>query len=382
MFGKTEQKKQTLPNVKITMMPDDFYAGANPIIKFLTVEKAIKPAKIATPVLSSTEKKLLDEKTVVGAGNKLHPINFITNWKFLIISSVIILIIGGTVAGLYFWWQYRKALTSVSVPTPPVVVEPINTQPSSPEVIPVEPAIVETVLPTVVTEIKFDFPSLFLGDSMDTDKDEISNTSEDLFGTDSAVSDSDSDKFTDGHEVFYLYNPAGKEPLKLIDSGLVNTYTNPAFLYKIFYPKSWAVGNVDSSYKDVLFSTFTGENIEIRVSDMVSGETFNDWFSRNANGEFLADYLPFESVFKEAGFARKDSLVYFFQKGNQIFSIIYHTTDSTVVNYRIVIKLLARSFQFGNVNDIPTRPLEENVSLQSATTSVVSDTINSTNTPL
>lgn len=378
MFGKSEKKKQTLPNVKVTKMPDDFYGGANPIIKFQTVEKLIKPAKITTPVLSSADKKLLDKKTVVGAGNKLHPINLITNWKFLIFSSIVILMVGGAVAGFYFWWQYRKTLPTTQQPVQPIVTEPINTQSSSPEVIPTAPVVTETILPTVATEVKLDFPASFLGDSMDTDKDEISNTAEDLFGTDPALSDSDGDKFTDGHEVYYLYNPSGKEPLKLIDSGLVNTYTNPAFLYKIFYPKSWAVGNVDISYRDILFSTFTGENIEISVSEMVAGETFNDWFARNAKGELLADYTPFESIFKETGFARKDSLVYFFQKGNQIFSILYHTTDSTVINYRMVIKMLARSFQFGDATDIPTRPIEENLN----TTSTVTDIITSTNTPL
>ncbi|OGH90231.1 MAG: hypothetical protein A2537_02015 [Candidatus Magasanikbacteria bacterium RIFOXYD2_FULL_36_9] len=382
MFGKPEKKQQTLPNLNITKMPDDFYAGANPIIKFLTVEKVVKPAKIETPVLSPAEKKLLDKKTAVGAGNKLHPVNLITNWKFLIFSSIVILLIGGLVSGLYFWWQYRKTLPSFQPPIQPVVTEPLNTQPNSSEIIVTEPVVVETVLPVVVTEAKLDFPSLFLGDSMDTDKDEISNTSEDLFGTDSAVSDSDGDKFTDGHEVYYLYNPAGKEPLKLIDSGLVSLYTNPAFLYKIYYPKTWAVGNVDEGYKDVLFSTFTGENIEIRVMDMVSGETFNDWFARNGSGESLADYSSFESVFKESGFSRKDGLVYFFQNGNKIFSIIYHTTDSTVVNYRQVIKMLARSFQFGDVNDISTRPIEENLNNPNVTSSVISDIITSTNTPL
>jgi hypothetical protein len=73
----------------------------------------------------------------------------------------------------------------------------------------------------------------------------------------------------------------------------------------------------------------------------------------------LADYLPFESVFKETGFARKDNLVYFFPKGNQVFAILYHTTDSNVVNYHMVIKMLARSFQFGSATEVPARTVEE-----------------------
>ncbi len=358
MFGKPEQKKEILTDVKVTKIPDDFYAGSNPIIKFKDVEKKIKPPKTNKAVLSSADKKLLDKKTAVGAGNKLHPINLFTSWKFLVIAGIGILAVGGALVGFYFWWQYRKTLPPAQVPAKPEVTEPVAVVP---EVIPTTstetiPAVVE---PIVSAEAKLDFPSPLLGDSIDTDQDDITDIAEPLFGTDPAVPDSDGDKFTDGHEVFYLYNPAGKEPLKLVDSNLVNTYTNPAFSYKLYTPKTWAVGNVDLSYKDVLFSTLTGENVDVRVMDMNVGETFDSWFANNAQGEQLADYLPFESVFGETGFARKDNLVYFFPKGNQVYAILYHTTDSSVVNYRIVIKMMARSFQFGNSTEVPARPVEE-----------------------
>ncbi|MFA6547785.1 MAG: hypothetical protein WCT11_02430 [Candidatus Magasanikbacteria bacterium] len=359
MFGKPEQKKQTLPDVKITKMPDDFYAGTNPIVKFKNVEKVIKQTQTVKSVLSSADKKLLDQKTSTGAGNKLHPINLFTNWKFLIVAGLGILIVGVAIISFYYWWQYRKTVTPE--PIQPVVTEPVVTPPAEQEISPtstVEPEPVAT-LPTVSTEVKLDFPSFLLGDSVDTDKDDITDVAEELFGTDPAIPDSDNDKFTDGHEVFYLYNPAGKEPMSLVGSGLVNVYANPVFLYKIYYPKSWAVGIVDVGNKDVLFSTLTGENIEVRAMDMNAGESFNDWFARNASGEQLADYLPFESVFKETGFARKDNLVYFFPKGNQVFAILYHTTDSNVVNYHMVIKMLARSFQFGSATEVPARTVEE-----------------------
>lgn len=362
MFGKSEQKKQPLPDIKITKMPDDFYAGTNPIIKFKSVESTTKPAQKSKLVLSSADKKLLDKKTAMGAGNKLHPINLFASWKFLVVAGLGILIIGGAVISFYYWWQYRQTLPKAPEPIAPAVTEPVV---SAPEITPTptvepEPVVVE---PAVSVEAKLDFPSFLLGNSIDTDQDDITDVAEELFSTDSTMADSDSDKFTDGHEIFYLYNPAGKEPMKLIDSGLVAAYANPTFLYKIYYPKSWAVGNVDFTYKDVLFSTITGENIEVKVVEMNPEETFNDWFARSASGEQLANYLPFESVFKETGFVRNDNLVYFFPKGNQVFSIIYHTTDSSVVNYRIVIKMLARSFQFGNSSEVPARPIEESVNI-------------------
>lgn len=384
MFGKPEQKKQILSDVKITKMPDDFYAGTNPIIKFQTVEKMIKPAPTDKSVLSSADKKLLDKKTAMGAGNKLHPINLFASWKFLIAASLIILVVGGVGISLYYWWQYRKTLSKTPEPTKPVIIEPIATQPIIPIVTPAPVAVPEPTpaIPLLATESKIDFPSFLLGDSIDTDQDDVTDVAETLFGTDPAVADTDGDKFTDGHEIYYLYNPAGKEPLKLIDSGLVNAYTNPAFLYTIYYPKSWAVGNVDASYKDVLFSTLTGENIEVRVVDINPGESFNDWFARNAKGEQLANYLPFASVFKETGFARNDNLVYFFPKGDKMFMILYHTTDSSIINYRIVIKMLARSFQFGNSTAVQARPVEENINVLNMISTVATSTVTSSVVPL
>ncbi len=378
MFGRSEQKKPSLPDIKITKMPDDFYGGVNPVIKFQNVEKVIKPAQISKPVLSSADKKLLDKKTTVGAGNKLHPINLFTSWKFLVVAGVGVLIIGGSVMGFYYWRQYRTTLSVAPEPIQPVVVEPIVVVPeiTSTPVVEPEPVVVP---PPMVSEAKLDFPSSLLGDSVDTDKDGISDVAEELFGTDPAVPDSDNDNYPDGHEVYYLYNPAGKEPMKIVDSGLVNVFTNPVFLYKIYYPKSWAVGNVDTSYKDVLFSTVTGENVEIKVINMDPEESFSHWFANNATGEQLADYLPFESVFKETGFVRKDDLVYFLPKGNQVFVILYHTTDSNIVNYRLVIKMIARSFQFGNATEIPARIDEESIKMTSSTS--FSPTINMS-TPL
>lgn len=361
MFGKKEEKKPSSPDIKVTKMPDDFYAGVNPIIKFQVVEKTIKPAQAEKSVLPMVDKNILDKQTAVGAGNKLHPINLLANWKFLLIAGGIILLVGAAGTGAYYYWQYKKTSASAVTPSLPAIVE---SEIVVPEV--VEPAtttvteIPLTVVPAVSSEAKIDFPSVLLGESLDTDKDAISDVAEELFNTDPTVPDTDGDKYPDGHEVFYLYNPAGKEPMKIIDADTVKVYINPTFLYKLYYPKNWAVGNVDPLYKDVLFSTITGENIEVRVFDLNPGDSFDNWFAQNAGDQQLSDYVPFSSVFKEVGYSRKDDLVYFFPKDDKVFGIFYHTTDSNIINYKIAAKMLARSFQFGNITEIQPRITEEN----------------------
>jgi len=360
MFGKKEKIIQSLPEVKVTRIPEDFYAGTNPVVKFSSPQNEKKPIVLIDSTLPKADKKIVDQQTMVGAGNRLHPANLFTNWKFLVLFSVIFLVIGGAIMGGYYYWQYSKTNTLV-IPKPEITL-PVAETNTTTEILSTEVSTTEevTTAPVVVLSALIEFPSTLLGDSIDTDGDVITDVGETLFNTDPVISDFDGDKYPDGHEVFYLYNPAGVEPMKLIDSGLISVYSNPAFFYRLYYPKDWAVGIVDADSRDVLFSTITGENIEVRVINKNIGETFNDWFARNAVGERLENYLPFESVFKETGFARKDNMVFFIVKDNYVYAIVYHTTDSNTVNYRQVGVMIARSFQLGNNMVIPDRILEQN----------------------
>ena len=359
-------------------IPDDFYGGNNPVIKFKTTESTPEKPVVKAPVLSATEKKIFDKKTVVGAGQKLHPINLLTNWKFLILLFFVLLALVALGLGGYYYWQYRKS-QPVPLPSQPIVTtvvpEPI---PSAPVVPTPAPVVVPPVTAPSLSEAPLDTPSTLLGDSKDTDSDGLTDVAEELFTTDPTLPDTDGDKYSDSSEIYHLYNPIGKEPMKLIDSGLVSIYTNPVFGYKLYYPKSWAVGSVDSGYKDVLFSTFTGENIEVRVFDRQPNESFLSWFERNASKESYGDYVAVTSVFKQSGYGRKDNLVYFFPTDQYVFAIIYHTGTSSVVNYRIVSEMFEQSFQLGNLTDIPGRIVEENLLNPDKTTSTSANVLNVT----
>lgn len=382
MFGK-KQPIESLPEVNLNKIPDDFYGGINPVVKFKTVETVVEPKSEKSPVLSVGEKKLLDKQTAVGAGKKMHPVNLMANSKFLLFAFLSIIVLVGIVGGGYYFWQYQKS-KKMATPTAPTVTAPAQIEVSPVVANPTDTTAEQptsTALPSL-GDAPLDLPSNLLGDSIDTDKDELTDVAEELFTTDPTLPDTDGDKYPDNHEIYHLYNPVGKEPMKLIDSGLVSVYTNPVFGYELYYPKSWAVGNVDSGYKDVLFSTITGENIEVRVLDKKFNESFADWFARLAPTESFADYSPIVSVFKQSGFGRKDNMVYFFPTENQVFAIIYRTNNSNVVNYRIVNKLFMRSFQFGNLNNLPPRIIEDNISnptIQTATgTTFVSSTVSTT----
>lgn len=372
------EKKETIQNdeqmIHVQTIPDDFYGGINPVIKFKKVEKEIEIGK--HPQLSNVEKKLLDKSTAAGSGKLLHPANVLTSRKSLIIIGSSLFVVFVSVASLYYWVQSRKPTDTIPAP--------ITTTPEENNtLVPVittttEEVVAITTPPTTsvqsLSDVPLDFPSSLLGESADLDKDGLTDSAEELFGTDPSKPDTDEDNYNDSHEIFYLYSPVEKEPSKLINSGAVKDFINPVFGYSIYYPKTWAFGNIDESYRDILLSTITGENVEIRVFDKDPSQSFVDWFGVWAPNERYTDLNDFETYYKEKGAARKDGLVYYFYNESRVYAILYHTTDSNVLNYKSVLTMIARSFRFpGNDgSQVQSQPVETNLSEEVNGTSEIS----------
>lgn len=375
------------PSVEVESMPAEFYAGNNPVVKFKTVEKEVDLRPKITPV----EKKLLDKETVPGAHAPLHPANLFLNKKFLIWGGVAVfaIIVGGGSA--YFLW-IDKLLHPPK--TPPIVRTTPTTTIDTTSTVPIVDVTPPTSTVPDITSGKgptINFPSVLLGDSVDSDNDGLTDTEEDLLGTDPGVADTDNDKYPDGHEVYYLYNPAGKEPIRLISSNLVKEFVNPNFNYKIYVPTKWAIGNVDDDYRDVLFSTVTGEYIEVRTFDKTASQSFESWFSEYAPQEKIDNLVEFTTYYKQTGWRRGDYLVYYFVTTDKVYVLVYHTTDSSIVNFRTIGKVMARSFRFeegstitGPVSTPTTTPSTTTPSITEIPTTTPSSTVpglNSSSTP-
>jgi hypothetical protein len=363
---KSDPPAEDKPRLSVQTIPADFYAGKNPVVTFKTVSKEVDlTPKVA--VMPARHKAAMDKAAAPGRGDALHPVHLLSNRKVLggIFAAVFILGVGG--ASLYYW----RSLKSAPPPAPVAAIAPepreeagppVAEAPIEPVITPEEAAPAPPAIPKSLGGGDLELPSLFLPDSADSDSDGFTDAEEELFKTDPALIDTDSDKYTDSHEAFNLYNPAGKEPEKIIDSGAVKEFDNTAFDYSVYYPASWILGIVDNTNRDVLFSTITGENIEVRVVDKTPGQSFADWFGEWAPAEQFSDLIPFTSVFKQSGYRRSDYMVYYFDDGARVYVIAYHTTTDQIVNYRTVIKMLARSFRLsGNPTVIPSRPAEEGV---------------------
>lgn len=354
MFGKKEASIKIEPDLdlKIATIPNDFYAGADPTVKFKETEKTVDLNKLSGNVeLRAREKIALDTSTAKGG--------ILTSRKFMVIGGFVLFVIFLGGAGLYYWWKTKT-------PVVPVIPQAVVTVPETPVVTPVEPA-ATTTLPATTTEpvvpvkpATFELPSRILALSSDMDSDQISDAAEEIFGSDPGNPDTDNDGYPDGHELFYLYNPKGIEPEKLIDSGAVKKFDSGLFGYSLYYPQNWAVGAVDQEGRQMLFSTLTGENIEIRVFDLDMGRSFADWFALNLPPEEqLTDYGGFQSRFGVQAKMRSDNLVYFFYTDNRVFAVIYHTNGAEAIDYKAVMEVIARSFALPTGSGEPAMMIPE-----------------------
>lgn len=363
MFGKSKDEKVPAPSatapIQVTAIPAEFYGGKNPIVKFKIVEKEVNLSRME---VGEKKSPLSNTSTVTKVA---PPAGALTNRHSVLIWSGVLFVVFLIGATGYYWWQatHLAALPAphVAIVTPPPVV-PIVVVPSIPEVTTtpvVTPTSTATSSAVLLNGGNLEFPSVLLGNSSDQDHDGLTDMEETVFNTNVSLPDTDSDQYSDATEVFNLYSPAVAAPARLIDTDVIQDYENPTFGYRVYYPTNWVIGNVDTAYRDVLFSSVTGESAEIRVFDKTPNQTFDDWFAVWAPSEHTSSLRDFSSVFKLVGRSRSDNLVYYFGDEIHEYVLLYHPLpNSNVVNFREIISMMARSFRLATTPlTVPEQPI-------------------------
>lgn len=390
MFGEKKQKEQpkaAFSDVSIHAMPSIFYGGNDPDIYHKT-DSAIPaqsqgkgqspdyPPKIQTKLPSNVQ-------VSEAATNKKKKIILLATGIF-----VFLLVLGGII------WYYTKDLNRPKpVPAPVATVPEPGPEPElsiTPDI--ALPTTTESnatssleLPPSLTAGAELTFPPIMNSNTDDVDNDQLTDREEELFETDSGSFDTDKDGYFDGQEVFNLYNPKGIAPRRIIDSGLVREYANPLTNYRVYYPFSWQMGEVDTQAKHVLFSNISGDYVEVRVFDKLSAESFADWFARFAKGQKITDLLAFQNRFKLEGFRRRDDLVTYFVDENKVYVLIFHPSQVGPVAYRNIMKMMSQSFRYAStINTLEDQPIIPGVtaptsSASTDTTNVSSDT---TSTPV
>ena len=181
--------------------------------------------------------------------------------------------------------------------------------------------------------------------AQDSDKDGLTDAEEGLFTTDAANPDADSDGYGDGLEVINLYNPTGFAPHKIEETNLVKVYSNPTYDYSIFYPVSWLAKSLDETDREVMFTSATGEFMQVIIEDNKDKMPLLDWYLAESPGVSPAEVGTVATKGGLLGVKSPDGLTVYFSVEDKIYVITYNVGIKTELNYKSIFEMMVKSFK-------------------------------------
>ena len=178
----------------------------------------------------------------------------------------------------------------------------------------------------------------------DSDNDGLTEAEENLFGTNPQVSDSDNDTYSDGSEILFFYDPT-KSATPLSASNLFANYNHPN--YGLIYPTRWILREADAQKNEVLFTSDTGEFVEILIINQAGNKTLDNWYQEQFPG------IDFQSVARVSinnltGLRHPDNQSYYLMKNNdisKIYLITYNSGNFTELNFLTTFQVMVKSFK-------------------------------------
>lgn len=187
-----------------------------------------------------------------------------------------------------------------------------------------------TNTPPTVTEAK------------DTDKDDLAEKEEILFGTKANKPDSDGDGYLDGEEIINLYSPNGPE--KLAETNLVAKYESEKFGFTLLYPTSWKAEPLTETETEVFFtSEETGEYVEIIVQDNPNSLSAQSWYLEQFP-KLKEEEIEEISVGELSGVKSETGYNVYFADDEHIYTITYNYGTLDTVNFVTTWEMIWHSF--------------------------------------
>lgn len=183
---------------------------------------------------------------------------------------------------------------------------------------------------------------------LDSDSDGLTDIEEPLYGTDARSPDADLDGFLDGNEVFHLYNPAARSPVRLLDSGLVKLFSAPAG-WSVLVPSSWIIGLDIPDGSQATVTTGRGETMILKIENNATGASLPDWYAARMPGESASSVRPFVTKGGLQGVAAPDRLEALFAWGSKVFTVKYILGGETFINYRTTFEMMLNSLKLVGV---------------------------------
>ncbi len=199
-------------------------------------------------------------------------------------------------------------------------------------------------LPAVVTPpTPVPAPTL-LPSGLDSDSDGLTDTEETLYGTDPHLADTDRDSFLDGNEVFHLYNPSAKAPVRLLDSGLVAMFTAPAG-WNLYAPADWTATLARPDGSQATIATGKGETFRVAIMDNPEHLSLSDWYLRAHPGTLSTDVKSLTTKGGLEGILGPDRLDAYFAWDGKVFSLRYDIDGQPFITFRTTYEMMLNSIK-------------------------------------
>ena len=181
----------------------------------------------------------------------------------------------------------------------------------------------------------------------DTDKDNLTDAEEAIYGTHKNRRDTDNDSYIDGDEVANLYDPTSPGSARLHASPLVSTYLNSAYNYNIIHPASWTVKGINDS---IIFQDPNGEFIQVLITQNDQGFIdIKEWYQMNINPDISG--LSDITVDTQPAIRTPDSMQVYFIFGDHVYSLIYNIGLRTDFNFITTFDMMIKSFKLMNIGN-------------------------------
>jgi hypothetical protein len=190
---------------------------------------------------------------------------------------------------------------------------------------------------------------------LDSDSDGLTDLEEALYGTNPRNPDTDGDTYNDGNEVFHLYNPFGRPPTTLLDTGAVKTFESPVG-WRLYVPTAWQTKLEEDGMKGTI-TTGHGETFTVTTEDNPQSQTVLDWYLGRNPGVLstqVRTYVTTKASLEALEGA--DFLTTYFKWGSKILVVHYDLDDQSFVNFRTTYGMMLNSLSLTTAPNIPFTP--------------------------
>ena len=180
-----------------------------------------------------------------------------------------------------------------------------------------------------------------------------------MYGTNKDVFDSDGDTYSDKQELVNLYNPAGNAPITLIESGVVKDYENPENNYLIHYPTNWTIQTTDDTKQETIFTSQSGEFIEVMVLDNEQGLEPTQWFEQQQLSSRIDEKQVIKTRSGLTGIKSIDRRTVYIFNGDKVYVIIHNTANKKQIDFDATFEMMTRSLRIQKIKEEPVEEQSE-----------------------